>query len=117
MKVTRVRGVTSRKPMFAMTAPIEGSGIHADWRAQHADLWNGLSPGKRFFLDVFAECLTVSRTCKFIADHKMNHRANLRKHNYWLAVDPVYFTAFNSMQDHVTQRLEDEAIRRAHFGV
>lgn len=67
-------------------------------------------PKKAAFLAAYAECGTVTRAAEM---------AGLRRktHNDWLAKDPDYVQQFAEAQEQATDRLEQEARRRAVDGL
>lgn len=65
---------------------------------------------KAQLLNTYRELATISAACKAVRISRDTHYA-------WLQSDPVYVAEFHKAQEPAIQTLEDEAIRRAAYGV
>ncbi len=65
---------------------------------------------KAELLNTYRELASISAACRVVKIHRDSHYA-------WMRDDPVYRAEFAKAQEPAIQTLEDEAIRRAVYGV
>jgi hypothetical protein len=65
---------------------------------------------KAALLNTYRELASISAACRVVKIHRDSHYR-------WMGDDPVYRAEFQKAQEPAVQTLEDEAIRRAVYGV